>query len=101
MEELINQIENITINEDQLILLNIKKYLDIIHCNKQFSDNQVQEVHEFWRNLNKQKKQNLLDFIYDNINNENNMIQNYLHYDLKKYQSNIYLFTYYLINLLY
>jgi predicted metal-binding protein len=101
MDELLNQFNNITINEDQLILLNIKKYLDIIHCNEKFNDNEVEEVHEFWRNLNKQKKQNLLDFIYDNINNENNMIQNYLQYDFQKYKSNIYLFTYYLINLLY
>ena len=103
MDELTESFENIKINHNlnDEILLNIKKYLEIIHYQNMYNDEEVQNVHLFWKKLNKMYKQNLLDYIYDTIHYENNHIKDYLKMDNAIYKSNIYLFTYYLVNVIY
>ena len=103
MEELTQSFENITIesNFNITILDNIKKYLEIIHCVNKYSDEEVKNVHQFWKELNKIYKQNILDYIYQTIHNDDNLINKHLKMESKIYKANIYLFTHYLINILY
>jgi hypothetical protein len=103
MDELTQSFENININSnfDTIILLNIKKYLEIIHNEKYYNDVEVREVHDFWKNLNKVYKQNLIDYIHETLHYDNNLVKDYLKMENIIYKSNIYLFTYYLIQNLY
>ncbi len=103
MEDLIDSFENIEINQNlnQTILVHIKKYLHIIHCNHHYTDSEVQNVHTFWKSLNKIYKQNLLDYINETIHYNDNLINNYLKMEHKTYKANILLFTYYLTHHMY
>ena len=103
MDELTESFNNININKtiDDYTLLNIKKYLEIIHYQNYYNDNEVKEVHDFWKNLNKVYKQNLIDYINETLHCDNNLVKDYLNMDNNIYKSNIYLFTYYLIQNLY
>ena len=102
MDELTKSFNNININSnfDTTILLNIKKYLEIIHNEKYYNDTEVKEVHDFWKNLNKVYKQNLIDYIHETLHYDN-LVKDYLKMENIIYKSNIYLFTYYLIQNLY
>ena len=103
MDELTESFDNIKINNNfnTIILLNIKKYLEIIHNEKYYNDVEVKEVHDFWKNLNKVYKQNLIDYIHETLHYDNNLVKDYLKMENIIYKSNIYLFTYYLIQNLY
>lgn len=103
MDELTEYFDNIKINHNfnTIILLNIKKYLEIIHNEKYYNDVEVREVHDFWKNLNKVYKQNLIDYIHETLHHDNNLVKDYLKMENMIYKSSIYLFTYYLIQNLY
>ena len=57
--------------------------------------------HDFWKNLNKVYKQNLIDYIHETLHHDNNLVKDYLKMENMIYKSSIYLFTYYLIQNLY
>ena len=99
MEELNIDLTKLTLNENIKLYEEIKFYINVIHDKILFSNYEViKRMDNYWKSLNPFIVQNLVDYINETINNENNEIIKYLKMDLYNYRSNMFMFLDYLMH---
>ena len=91
MEDIIINFNKISLEKDNDLLNNIKKYIDFINNQNQYTNKDLIIAQDnYWRNnVNSMSLGNLIDYINETINDENNIIISYLNIDIKNYQYNI------------
>tara|TARA_B100000123_G_C25690982_1_gene410776 strand:+ start:757 stop:1068 length:312 start_codon:yes stop_codon:yes gene_type:complete len=100
MEDIIINFNKISLEKDNDLLNNIKKYIDFINNQNQYTNKDLIIAQDnYWRNnVNSMSLGNLIDYINETINDENNIIISYLNIDIKNYQYNILMFLDYIIH---
>ena len=100
MEDLIINFNKISLEKDNELLYQIKKYIDFINNENQYTNKDLIITQDnYWRNnVNPMSLGNLIDYINETINDENNIIIKYLNIDIKNYQYNILMFLDYIIH---
>ena len=99
MEDLIINFNEISLEKDNELLYQIKKYIDFINNENQYTNKDLIVAQDnYWKNVNAMSLGNLTDYINETINDENNIIISYLNFDIKNYQYNILMFLDYIIH---
>ena len=99
MEDLITNFNQISLQQDNELLLHIQKYIDFINNENQYTNKDLIIAQDnYWKNVNAMSLENLTDYINETLNDENNIIINYLNIDMKTYKYNILMFLDYIIH---
>ena len=99
MEDLITNFNQISLKQNNELLLHIKKYIDFINNENQYTNKDLIIAQDnYWKNVNAMSLENLTDYINETLNDENNIIINYLNIDMKTYKYNILMFLDYIIH---
>ena len=99
MEDLITNFNQISLEQDNELLLHIQKYIDFINNENQYTNkNLIIAQDNYWKNVNAMSLENLTDYINETLNDENNIIINYLNIDMKAYKYYILMFLDYIIH---
>ena len=79
MEDLITNFNQISLEQDNELLLHIQKYIDFINNENQYTNKDLIIAQDnYWKNVNAMSLENLTDYINETLNDENNIIINYL-----------------------
>ena len=99
MEDLITNFNQISLKQNNELLLHIQKYIDFINNENQYTNKDLIIAQDnYWKNVNAMSLENLTDYINETLNDENNIIINYLNVDMKTYKYYILMFLDYIIH---
>jgi hypothetical protein len=99
MEDLITNFNQISLKQNNELLLHIQKYIDFINNENQYTNKDLIIAQDnYWKNVNAMSLENLTDYINETLNDENNIIINYLNIDMKTYKYYILMFLDYIIH---
>ena len=99
MEDLIINFNQISLTQDNELLLHIEKYIDFINNENQYTNKDLIIVQDnYWKNVDVMSLENLIDYINETLNDKNNIIIKYLNVDIITYKYNILMFLDYIIH---
>lgn len=99
MDLLTKNLDNLKLNNNEILYEQIKHYIDVIHTEELFTNSDViNKMDNYWKSINTFILYNLIDYINESINDNNNEIIQYLKMDLYVYKSNINMFLDYLMH---